>query len=106
MLLPPDKSIAIPTLFKGSIPQSSWTLRVHGLYAFWKDHDSGTQKVWTSFGQSSEEVREYIGVLFRVVWSKIEDTGLDAFYSIYRGHLFFQKDTFERICVSFFLFYK
>ena len=32
-----------------------------------------------------------IGVLFRLVWLKIDDTGLDGVYSIYQGHLFFKR---------------
>ena len=34
-----------------------------------------------------------IGVLFRLVWLKIAGTGLDGFYSVYQGHLFFSKRT-------------
>ena len=33
-------------------------------------------------------------MLFRLAWLKVEGTGLDGFYSIYQGHLFFQKDTY------------
>ena len=35
-----------------------------------------------------------IGVLHRLVWSKIDGTGLDGVYSIYQGHLFFQQATY------------
>ena len=35
-----------------------------------------------------------IGVLFRLVWLKIDGTGLDGVYSIFQGHLFFQKATY------------
>ena len=45
----------------------------------------------------------FIGVLLRF-WLKIEGTGLDGPYSIYQGHLFFQKDTYAQVgtvgCVS------
>ena len=36
-----------------------------------------------------------IGVLFRLVWLKIEGTGSDVFYDPFtrETHLFFQKDT-------------
>ena len=36
-----------------------------------------------------------IGVLFRLVWLKIDGTGLDGFCSIYQGYLFFQKATYD-----------
>ena len=39
-------------------------------------------------------------VLFRLVCSKIEGTGLDGFCFIYQGHLFFQKDTYVRTTMS------
>ena len=39
---------------------------------------------------------EIIGVLFRLVWLKIDGAGLDGVYSIYKGHLFFQKATCMR----------
>ena len=32
-----------------------------------------------------------IGVLLRFVWLNIDGTGLDGLYSIYQGHLVFQK---------------
>ena len=42
-----------------------------------------------------------MGVLFRLVWPKIEGTDLDGFDSIYQGHLFFQKDTYAHVPFSF-----
>ena len=42
----------------------------------------------------------FIGVLFRLVWLKIDGTGLDGVYSIYQGHLFFQEATYASVaCV-------
>ena len=39
-----------------------------------------------------------LGVLFGLVWLKIHGTGLDGFCSIYQGHLFFQKATYDWEC--------
>ena len=33
--------------------------------------------------------------LFKLVWLEIDVTGLDGCYSLYQGHLFYQKDTRE-----------
>ena len=51
------------------------------------------------------EVSVHIGVLLRLVWLKLEGTGLDEFDSIYHGHLFSQKDTYAyvRATAKFFL---
>ena len=56
------------------------------------ERDAGVES--HEFG--STEAGRSIGVLFRLVWSKIEGTGLDGFYSIYQGHLFSKKDTYEQ----------
>ena len=39
--------------------------------------------------------------MFRLVWLRIEGTGLAGFDSIYQGHLFFQKDTYVPEVLSF-----
>ena len=36
-----------------------------------------------------------IGVLFTLVWLKIDGTGLDVVHSIYQGPVFFQKTTYD-----------
>ena len=48
--------------------------------------------------QKRDVGRASIGVLFRIVWLNIEfeGTGFRWLYSIYQGHLFFQKDTYAR----------
>ena len=41
-----------------------------------------------------------IGGLFMLAWLEIDSTGLDWFYCVYKGHLFYQQDTYDCIAVA------
>ena len=52
----------------------------------------------------AREAPSEMGSLWGCVWldlvrSKIEGAGLDGFHSIYQGHLFFQKDSYDCMCL-------
>ena len=51
------------------------------------------------FGIPIFDIDEFttMGVLFRLVWLKIDGTGLDGFYSIYEGHVLLQKAAYVHL---------